>query len=63
MLLGNQLGQKIVEKGLAKKIPPTKQKKKKQFNCIKCGEPMIRIDDTNVMACSSCKNWFIFDKN
>lgn len=61
MLFGNQLEKALNAKHLIKKPRKDKAPKLKIFKCTKCGEPMIRIEGTNVMACSSCKNWYLFD--
>lgn len=50
----------LVFAGLAEK-PQERKRKSKEFKCRKCGSPMIRIEGTNTMACSSCKNFFIFE--
>lgn len=60
MLYGNQLEVELLKTGLIDKRRPPKRPSKKKFKCVKCGAPMIRVNETNVMACSSCKNWFIF---
>ncbi len=53
----------LVEAGLADE-PKERHRRKKQFKCRKCGRPMIRLDDTNIMFCSgnTCKNFYIFSK-
>lgn len=56
----NALQKSLVEAGLAEK-PQERKRKPKEFKCRKCGSPMIRIEGTNTMACSSCKNFFIFE--
>ena len=62
MLYGNQLEVEMYNQGLINNKLKQKKNRRKKFNCVKCGEPMIRVDNTNVMACSACKNYFIFDK-
>ena len=41
--------------------PKERKRKSREYKCRKCGNPMVRIEGTNVMACSSCKNFFIFE--
>lgn len=52
----------LVSAGLAQK-PKKRKSKKREYQCNKCGAPMIRVENTNVMACSSCQNFFIFDNS
>lgn len=40
-----------------------RNRRRKPFKCNSCGADMNIVDDTNVMACSQCGNYFIFDKN
>lgn len=61
MLLGNQLEIALREKNLINKPRKDRKAKLKIFNCKKCGEPMIRLTNTNTMACSKCNNWYLFD--
>lgn len=58
----NALQKALVTNGLAA-APKEKVKKPRTFTCRKCGGKMYSIPDTNVMACSSCSNFFIFDSN
>lgn len=51
----------LVNAGLVEDVKARKPRLK-QFKCKMCGQPMIRIEDTNTMVCSSCKNFYIFDK-
>ena len=51
----------LVKAGLAEK-PKARKNRGKEFKCRKCGAPMIKISDTNIMSCSNCNNYFIFDK-
>ena len=59
----NALQRELVRKGLASE-PKQRKNKGKEFKCRKCKSPMIKIEDTNIMACSNekCRNYFIFDK-
>ena len=61
MLQGNQLYDAFKKAGMD--LPPleTRKKKHKQFKCFKCGEPMIFVDNSNVMTCSKCNQFYIFD--
>ena len=56
----NALQKSLVAAGLAEK-PEERKHKPREYKCRKCGAPMIQIEGTNTMACSSCKNFFIFD--
>lgn len=55
----------LVESGLAN--PPKLKRKhpQKEIKCHKCGQSMIRIEDTNVIACSNqkCSNYRVFSSN
>ena len=61
MLFGNQMEKALEDKNMLTKRRKKREPKLKIFKCTKCGEPMLRIQSTNVMACSSCKNWYLFD--
>ncbi len=56
----NALQKSLVDAGLAEK-PKERKRKSHEYRCRKCGNSMVRIEGTNVMACSSCKNFFIFE--
>lgn len=56
----NVLQKALVDVGLAKK-PQERKRKPREYKCRKCGSPMVQIEGTNTMACSSCKNFFIFE--
>ena len=56
----NSLQKALVSSGLAQ-APKERKNKMREYKCRKCGAPMVRIENTNTMACSSCKNFFIFD--
>lgn len=56
----NALQKSLVNAGLAEK-PKERKRKPREYKCRQCGAPMIQIEGTNTMACSSCKNFFIFD--
>ena len=56
----NSLQQALISAGLAQ-MPKERKNKPREYKCRKCGEPMIKVEGTNTMACSSCKNFFIFD--
>ena len=51
----------MVDAGLVEEVK-TRKPRLKQFKCKVCRQPMIRIEDTNTMVCSSCKNFYVFDK-
>ena len=63
ILHGNQMEKAIIDAGLASTPKPQKKPRHKKFKCHICGEPMIMIEGTNVMACSNdtCSQYFIFD--
>ena len=56
----NALQKSLVDAGLVEK-PEERKRKPREYKCRKCGAPMIPIEGTNTMDCSSCKNFFIFD--
>lgn len=51
----------LVNAGLANE-PKRRSRRQKQNRCRKCGKPMIRLEDTNIMVCSgdTCRNYYIF---
>lgn len=55
----NALQKALVNAGLAE-TPKERKINHRKYNCRKCGAPMIYIDNTNVMSCSSCKNYYLF---
>lgn len=57
----NSLQKALVSAGLAE-MPKERTRKPREYKCRKCGQPMIQIEGTNTMACSNCKNYFIFDR-
>lgn len=59
----NAMQSALVKAGLVTvtDIPKERKRKSREYRCRKCGNPMVRIEGTNVMACSSCKNFFIFE--
>lgn len=58
----NALQVALVNSGLAKK-PRRKKFKPRVVNCRKCGHPMETHENTNIMACSNCSAYFIFDND
>lgn len=59
----NAIQKALVEAGLVEE-PKERRKRPRKYNCRRCGAEMVRVDGTNIMACSNdkCKNFFIFDK-
>lgn len=57
----NAMQSALVKAGLVTDVPKERKRKSREYRCRKCGAPMIQIEGTNTMACSSCKNFFIFD--
>lgn len=55
----------LVDAGLANEPKPKRKRPQKEIKCFKCGSPMIRIEDTNTMACSNekCRNYRVFSNN
>lgn len=51
----------FVSAGLVTDVPKERKRKPREYKCRKCGNPMVHIEGTNVMVCSSCKNFFIFE--
>jgi formylmethanofuran dehydrogenase subunit E len=47
--------------GITKEVKKRK-KKYKDYACYKCGEPMHRDENTNVLVCTNdkCNNYYIF---
>lgn len=56
----NALQLALINAGLVNTLPAERKMKQREYKCHKCGSPMIKIEGTNTMACSSCKNFFIF---
>lgn len=50
--MGNQMSQALVSAGLAPAPKERRKRQGKQFKCHKCGAPMIKVENTNVMVCS-----------
>lgn len=57
----NAMQSALVKAGLVTDVPKERKRKPREYKCRQCGAPMIQIEGTNTMACSSCKNFFIFD--
>lgn len=56
----NALQKALVSNGLAKK-PKRRKYRGREIKCNKCGNPMVTHEGTNIMACTVCNNYFIFD--
>ena len=50
----------MVDAGLVEEVK-TRKPRLKQFKCKVCGQPMIRIEDTNTMVCSSYKGYTFYN--
>lgn len=61
MLQGNQMYYAFKKAGLDPSPLKPRKVKHKQFKCFKCGEPMSFIENSNVMACSKCNQFYVFD--
>lgn len=59
----NALQRALVNAGLAEEPKPKKRRKNKQFNCRRCGTVMTKVEDSNIMFCSKCGQYFLFDRN
>ena len=57
----NAMQSALIKAGLVTDVPKERKRKSREYRYRKCGNPMVRIEGTNVMACSSCKNFFIFE--
>jgi len=58
----NALQRALVNAGLAEEPKPKKKRKGKQFNCRRCGTVMTKVDDSNIMFCPKCGQYFLFDR-
>lgn len=58
----NAFQKALVKSGLIEDAPKSRKRKPREYKCRKCGAPMVKIEGTNTMACTSCNNFFIFDK-
>lgn len=56
----NSLQKALVNAGLAD-TPKARKYRQKTYNCAKCGAPMVTHEGTNIMACTKCSNYFVFD--
>lgn len=54
----------MVKSGLiqTEDIKPKKKRKGKEFKCHKCNTVMTKVDDSNIMYCPNCGQYFLFDK-
>lgn len=52
----------LVESGLANHPKQKHKRQQKEIKCFKCGSSMIRIENTNTIACSNekCSNYRVF---
>jgi ribosomal protein L37AE/L43A len=60
MLYGNQIEKVFLSHNIGNKQTRKKPRHKK-FKCHSCGSDMVFVEGTNVMACSNCDKYFIFD--
>lgn len=58
----NALQRALVKAGLAKEPKSKRKHRGKQFNCIRCGTVMTKVNDSNIMFCENCGQYFLFDK-
>ncbi len=61
MAVLNALQRALVDAGWAEEPKPQKPKYK-QFKCHKCKTIMTKVPDSNIMYCSECGQYFLFDK-
>lgn len=57
----NALQRALVNSGLAEPPKPKRKRKGKIFNCRRCGNVMTRIEDSNILLCKECGQYFLFD--
>ena len=57
----NALQKALVEAGLAEEPKPKRKRRGKLFNCRKCGTRMTKVEDSNIMFCEKCGQYFLFD--
>ena len=57
----NAMQKALVKNGLAKEPNRKRKRKPREFRCKECGNVMRNIDNANVMVCTSCDNYVIFD--
>lgn len=57
----NALQRALVNAGLAEE-PKTRKPRPKQFKCHRCKTVMTKVPDSNVMYCTNCNNYFLFDR-
>lgn len=63
MLTGNQLEIAFKKNGFGKNFREKRNRKKKvNMTCNRCNNPMELIENTNVVACTHCSNYFIFSE-
>lgn len=58
----NALQRALVKAGLAEEPKLKRRRKGKQFNCRRCGTVMTKMEDSNIMFCESCGQYYLFDK-
>ena len=58
----NALQLALVKAGLAEEPKPKRKRKGKQFNCRRCNTVMTKVEDTNIMFCEKCGQYYLFDK-
>lgn len=57
----NALQRALVKAGLAVE-PKTRRPQGKYFKCHRCKTTMTKVPDSNIMYCSNCGNYFLFDR-
>lgn len=53
------MGRALVNAGLAEE-PKARKRRNKEFTCKKCGQKMVKNENTNTMSCTNCSNYYIF---
>lgn len=57
----NALQRALVKSGLAEQPKRKRKRKGKTFNCHRCHNVMTKVEDSNIMYCKNCGQYFLFD--